>query len=223
MNEPVGRDLVAKENLVYQLYSMITEESLRAQLVEITYRNAKGRKYFSSYGILLEDPDQAAEKLGGKKCDECYGLSVEEFDRKNLDIVALFQFMVGNEDWSYAMSRNLKLVYFEDEKPMKLLPYDFDFSGLVNAPYAIPNQDLGMKDILQRKFQGVGTSTADLSAAIQLLQKKKPVLLQYIKMYPYLSKRSKTEIIDYINYFYAFIGSERSLQEIVDYRPGFSK
>jgi hypothetical protein len=47
----------------------------------------------------------------------------------------LFQFMIGNIDWSTTFEHNSKLMFRE---PQTFIPltYDFDMAGFVDAPYA---------------------------------------------------------------------------------------
>ena len=213
----IGRDLVAREYLAYQLYGILTNESLRTQLVEVTYRKPKGAKYASNYGILIEDADQAAKELGGKICDDCLGRSPEDFDKQNFDISSLFQFMIGNEDWSLLLGRNMEIVKFDSTEQLKLLPYDFDFSGFVNASYSIPNNDFGLTDCRQRVFMGAGETTKDLTVAIDIFKEKKSQILNYIENFPFLKKKSKADILDYVQSFYDFIEEERSLKGVVPY------
>lgn len=219
-----GKELVAKEQLVYELFEVITDESLRTQLVEVKYLDDKGRKFSTNYGILIEDADQAAKTMGGKICDNCMGRDFESFDRSNLDINALFQFMIGNEDWSYTMVRNIEVVKFdkEGEENLKMLPYDFDFSGFVNASYAIPNVDFGLTNCRQRFFLGEGETTNDIMDAINHFKEKEDAVYEHIKSYPYLKKRSKSELISYVSHFYEFIHEkEQSLTKVLDYHlPG---
>ena len=46
------------------------------------------------------------------------------------------------------MNRNVKLLTVIKSDNLPSVLYDFDFSGLVNAPYALPNKDLGQKKSL---------------------------------------------------------------------------
>ena len=212
-----GKDLVAREQLVYELYEILTRESLRTQLVEMIYRDEKGKKYASNYGILIEDADQCAKEMGGKICDNCIGRTPEKFDSLNFDIHALFQFMIGNEDWSSLLVRNIEVVKFDSLQPLKMVPYDFDFSGLVNASYAIPNQDFKLTNCRQRVFMGNKKSTTELSEAVSHFQSKKDQILDHIKNYPYLKGKSKADIRKYVNFFYDFLEQEQSLEAVVDY------
>jgi hypothetical protein len=94
----------------------------------------KANKKKSGYilkGILLEDIDHLAKRVGGKEFDRV--IHPMRLDTLNAIRNAFFQFMIGNNDYSVVMGHNRKALY-HDEKFL-IVPYDFDLSGLVNADY----------------------------------------------------------------------------------------
>ena len=61
----------------------------------------------------------------------------------------IFQYLVGNGDWSHTHFHNVKLMrvgfeYFP-------VPYDFDFTGFVDAPYATPPEGSGLDGVRDRR------------------------------------------------------------------------
>ena len=65
---------------------------------------------------------------------------------------AMFQFMIGNTDFSVAYQHNGKLLFVNKE--IIPLPYDFDMTGWVNPSYATVNQSLGIKSVRERVYRG---------------------------------------------------------------------
>ena len=61
--------------------------------------------------------------------------------------VALFEYMIGNLDWSVPVRHNIKLIVpKEDSNAIAFpVPYDFDYSGLVKTDYAIPPPELELR------------------------------------------------------------------------------
>ena len=55
------------------------------------------------------------------------------------DVLCLFEYMISNTDWNVSLLHNIKLIRKKDTKEIIVVPYDFDYSGLVNADYAVPN------------------------------------------------------------------------------------
>ena len=65
-----------------------------------------------------------------------------------IDRMAIFNYMIGNTDWSVPNQHNCKVLSDPNSARQNLgliVPYDFDYCGIVNAPYAIPHEDFGIK------------------------------------------------------------------------------
>lgn len=197
-----GDDAVLREYLAYKLYNQISGQSLRVQLAEVTYRDKNTNDKTTRYGILIEDSDQMAKRLGGKVCDECYNLPESAFNAQNLQIHALYQYMIGNTDWSIPMSRNLKVVNVKQSGEYVAVPYDFDFSGFVNASYAIPNVDYNLKTIRERAFLGSTNLSSEFQQAKEHFVNKRSELEYTINSFKVMSKKSRKDIIEYLDTFY---------------------
>ena len=62
--------------------------------------------------------------------------------------------MIGNTDWSSVdEGHNMELVKGPSETQWAV-PYDFDFSGIVDARYAAPDPRFSIKDVRQRFYRG---------------------------------------------------------------------
>ena len=59
--------------------------------------------------------------------------------------------MIGNTDWAVPNNHNVKLIYDKERKlaPPLVVPYDFDYSGLVDASYAVPNEVIGTEKVTE--------------------------------------------------------------------------
>lgn len=127
-------DLVVKEYLAYKLYEVLTPYHLKTKPVRITYIEEKGKRTREHQltGFLIEDMDNLEDRTGGKEVKR--PVHPRQQDAYHSVLQAFFQFMIGNTDYSTSKLHNEKLLY-TDEKILPV-PYDFDMSGLVNAPYA---------------------------------------------------------------------------------------
>ena len=213
-----GAENVYRELLIYKLFEIFTERSFRTQLVKVLYKDSESRRKIKGVGVLIEDEAQLAKRLDGDICDECFGLPDSVFNWESYQLNALFQFMIGNTDFSVPMARNLKLVQLDDSGETFVVPYDFDFSGLVNAPYCVPNVDYGMTSCRQRKFLGKAKSLQELTPALQTFKEKKSEVISFVSNFEYLSNYSRKDILAYIKSFYESLENEQFLTELVDYR-----
>ena len=128
-------DHVLLEYMVYKLYNIITPYSFQTRLARITYQDAKGvHPSVEEYAFFIEDDDDMAERIGGKGIIED-SVTSEEIARDPLTTLHMFQCMIGNLDWYVQSKKNMDIVDMGSEVPPIAVPYDFDFSEMVDAPY----------------------------------------------------------------------------------------
>ncbi len=200
-------EYLLREYLAYELYQTLSPYSLRAHLIKMAYVNKSTGKKTTSYAILVEDTDEMAERLNGEVCDNCYGLPRESFDGDNLYLQALFQYMIGNTDWSLEMNKNVKLLRLNETGLHVVIPYDFDFSGFVNAPYAVPDSKYSVKSVRERVWLGSAIDSGKWEVAKTAFQSKKKELMQKIFRCKGISAETRLEMSDYIESFYASLSS----------------
>lgn len=148
-----GIDLVLKEYLCYQLYETTTPYVLHTRLVNITLHDTSGKnKLMKLQGFIIEDDDDAARRLKAKvmHADQVNPFMLQDTCALRFD---LFQFMIGNTDYSTVYFHNTKVLR---TKAGVLLPvaYDFDMSGFVSAPYASVDPSLGITGVRDRVYRG---------------------------------------------------------------------
>ena len=150
-----GDDYVVREYLVYKMSNLLTPKSFRARLVEVTYEDSVRDKISDPlYGILLEEESQMAKRNGATAIDDKL-VRPEQTNREDYMKMAVFEYMIGNTDWSVEFRQNVKLI--ATTGPPMTVPYDFDHAGIVNAPYALPPQGLELSSTLQRRYLGICT------------------------------------------------------------------
>jgi len=192
LSDPLGDELVLREHLVYLLYQEVSPYAYRAQLVRITYIDNQGGPPLKRYGILLEDEDELAERYGMEICEDCYGFEEEDFERQASAVNQLFQQLIGNADWSLELQRNIKVLIREKDQSENLLfvPYDFDFSEVVNAPYQI-----------EEPMPFPQLTEADAAVA-QHFYRHRVDLEARVEHYSLLSKRARKQCSKRIEQFY---------------------
>lgn len=199
----LSKELILKEYLAYKLYNELTPYSFRVQLVKITYQDSgnEGRK-MKRWGFLIESTSQVEERLNGVECENSMGLPESDFHAGAENIQSMFQYMIGNSDWSLSMARNVKLIKLEKNQKVVPVPYDFDFSGLVGAPYAIPAPSLNLTNSKERVFLGNADSIPELNATESFFKTKKKGLMKTVNKFKWLSADSKIEIMEYLESFF---------------------
>ena len=208
--------LLIKEFLIYKIYNILEDKSFRVRLVKLNYQDSKNHmKSFSQLAFLIEDDKDLAARTGCIKKTKAQYLT-EQTDRALMTKVAVFEYMIGNGDWSVPNNHNIKLV-FNKESPLSLpyaIPYDFDHSGLVNASYALPQEELGNQSVTERVYRGFPRNMDELQASFDVFKSKKDKINSLINNCAYLTSRNKEEMIDYIEEFYKTINDRKKVQYI---------
>ena len=208
--------LVLKEYLIYKLYEELTNISFRTQLAEIEFVDTNNKwKPFTTYAFIIENQDEMATRLNAR-CSKPKRLRSKYIYADQLDKFNLFQFMIGNTDWSAVTSHNVRLIKCKDYPLPLPIAYDFDYSGLVNAPYAVHGKGIELDNITDRLFLGMCREEGVLEKQIPFFLEKKAAFLTIINDFPYLEKKDKAKMVDYLEEFYAILNHpKRFKREIV--------
>ncbi len=202
---------ILKEYLIYKIYNLHSEYSLRAQLVKIKYvQSGSGKKVYERMSILLEDDEELAKRTNSKIVEK-KNCSVDSIAIHNGTIQAMFQCMIGNADWSIKYMRNVKLVRPEPNSLLCTFPYDFDFSGFVSASYAIPNPDYKLSSTKQRIFLGKIHSDEEMRKVAKHFLNQKEATIQLCKDFKMLNRRCRKDVVKYLKSFYKILEDEENM------------
>ena len=196
LDDSLSQERMAREYLIYRMYQALSPYAFRAQLAQVKYLDVdRSKESKTNYGILLEDDLVLAHRMGLQQTDTI-NLSPGDFPEDMVDVHALFQYLIGNTDWNLIMSRNVDLLEEKGARRFVLIPYDFDFSGFVNASYAIPNPDYQLKSLRQRVY--LGGQPPSESARNKVLAQK-TAFIDLIRKSAFLSAAAKADCIGYLN------------------------
>jgi len=208
---------VLMEYLAYRMYNELTDKSFRVRLVQVTYEDTEeNRKPLTRYGFLIEDDELMALRNNGFYLDDHTGYHQESTDYSQILMMALFQYMIGNTDWSVPALHNIRLIATEESQLPFAVPYDFDFSGLVNTNYASPSPKLPIKTVRQRLYRGYCRPQEEVVTQVEVFQKKKDQFYALIKDMEPLSRVVRGNAIDYLNDFYKTISTEKRIRRAFD-------
>lgn len=204
--------LVLKEYLTYKMFNLLTDKSFRVRLTKVNFIDATNRrKPFQYYGFLIEDVDDMAKRNDCKEYD-VKNLNSELTDRQFMTLVNVFQYMIGNLDWSVPGAHNIKFMISRDSAGVRrpyAIPYDFDYSGLVDAPYAVPPENIGTSTVTERVYRGYARSQQEINDIVVLFKEKKAAIYALVNDFQPLDKKQKSKMISYLNEFYDTINTER--------------
>ncbi|MDQ6762403.1 MAG: hypothetical protein M3015_07225 [Bacteroidota bacterium] len=209
-------EALLKEYLIYKILNFLSPMSFRVRLLHITYKDSEEKvKSFTQYAFLIEDEHSLVERNNCKEVKKT-DLYTEETNREQMTFVSLFQYMIGNTDWSVYKCHNIKLMVSKNDTLSRpyAIPYDFDYSGFVNIGYAVPAEELGLESVRQRMYRGFARGYDELQAVIDVFKEKKESIFYYIDHFELCSTRCKKDMTSYLNQFYNIISNNKSVESI---------
>ena len=203
------------EYVVYKTYNQLTDYSYRVRLVNIIYQDTE--QYYNDIhkaGFLIEDEDFLAARIGGTITERRIW-SPDSCEQKTVDLLSLFQFMIGNTDWWIHTRHNIDIVSLRSNELIPI-PFDFDYSGIINAPYAIPSQQLPIRSVRERFFKGSCKSYTEYEKTIDLFNNKKSSIFSLIENADFLDNRFKRISTKYIEDFYEIINDQSKFSKYLN-------
>jgi len=196
-----------REYLGHQLYQVLTEQSIRTRLVRISYPNpGQFSRTILNYAFFSEHFDAVAARNGAERLPRG-SFNHELLDTHSADVLALYQFMIGNTDWSIARERNTILIQTPEGKQVPV-PYDLDMSGLVNAHYAGPAPTLPIDSVRDRYYLGYCHPDLDWEALFDEFRQQQQSILQTLDNIPGLDKNSVRSTRRFLDKFFDLLNSE---------------
>ena len=202
-----------REYLIYKMYNIITENSFRVKLVNVNYVDAQNDfKPEKRYSFLIEDTDEMADRLKAKEINK-YEVSPDSCSSFDYDVLCMFQFMISNTDWNIQLLHNIKLIKKKKTDEIIVVPYDFDYSGMVNAEYSVPNPDYDQYGVRHRIYIGDYPTEEEVSKVIQLYLDKEQDLYKLINDFELLDKGYRKDMIKFLNKFYKLLRKPKKIKK----------
>jgi hypothetical protein len=208
---------VITEYLIYKSFNLLTENSYHARLADITYVAQDGETMFRHYGFFIEANKRLAKRIDRKRWRSDV-IDATRLDRRHLNLVSLFQFMIGNTDWSATHGsdneccHNGKLFGEPEGNENLYIPYDFDMTGLVNPEYAATPVELKLDSIRERRYRGYCRNNEFLDQNITLFNEKREAITGLFESSPWLTKAASKKKISYIKKFYKLINDPKRVK-----------
>jgi len=206
--------LVLMEYLVYKIYNLLTDMSFRVRLAQTTYQDQNKKiKPITQYAFFIEDVDELAKR---NSCKEFKNVTSSVYsNRRQTTLMNIFQYMIGNTDWSVPNYHNIKLIHpvADSTAYPYIIPYDFDFSGLVNASYAFPNHELfTIEKVTDRFYRGLPRPPEEVEVVLEIFKNAKEKIMQLISGFELLPSDSRQTMISYLEEFYETINNKKKVE-----------
>ena len=218
--------VVFREYLAYRLFRELTDISYGVRLFRIRYVDMQNSRQNTRYGFVIEDKKAVAER-NALHIAKVKRLSEEDYDPASQNLVHLFEFMVGNTEYSLvnpepgkSCCHNSDVLSATSGPPYIALPFDFDFAGLVNAPYAEPNPRYQLPSVRNRLYRAPCSNNASLPETIELFERKRASLFRVIDELAETSSTARHALRwprNYIEEFFDIIADpDRVQKELVE-------
>jgi hypothetical protein len=192
---------VLREYLAYRAHNLVTPLSFRPRLARVRYVESRDTtRVAERWGFLLESERELADRLGGKLLDEQRGALFEHLADGAPPLLALWEYFIGNTDWSLAALHNVRLV--ATDTGTFAIPYDFDFSGLVDTPYSAPDSRLPIRSVRERLWRGPCLSAAAIAPVLARFVAQRGAIRALYDSLPGLDARYARNAVRYIDQFY---------------------
>lgn len=217
-NGSAGEQNLLEEYAAYRIFSLLSDAAYRVRLLRIDYFDDEDGTVESArqnYGFVIETTTQLAERLGGEKL-EIPGVVLSRLNKEQAALVYVFQYLIGSTDWSLVLAEgDTKCCHngdlIEAHGEIYLIPYDFDLSGLVNAPYAKPHPSLRLPSVRTRLYRGYCTESAALRSAIQKVNSREQEVYQVVNDLPGFDEKQRKRALKYLSAYYKKSGDEEKL------------
>jgi hypothetical protein len=201
----INEDYVLREYLAYKLFNVLTDTSFRVRLVAINYVDTqKKRKPIKQYAFFIEPLEMLCARTN------CLPIKLRTLNQKSIiprimDRLSIFNYMIGNYDWSVPGQHNVAVIKSLSYEPSGLgiaIPHDFDWTGLVNPTYAIPTEEIGTENVRERLFVGICRSKEVFKNELEMFREKRNDFFKVINDFSYVTNQTKKDINVYLDGFF---------------------
>ncbi|HEY2848452.1 MAG TPA: hypothetical protein VGI97_01145 [Gemmatimonadaceae bacterium] len=203
---------ILQEYAVYRAYAALTDASFRTRLLHLTYRDSAGKVApITTWAFLIEDVDDVAIRLHTKQLTTT-GAHFEDLETGPLSLLSMFEYFIGNTDWSIGALHNLALL---QDSTARVTPvaFDFDWTGAVNARYAFPDKSLPIHSVTDRLYRGNCLTPEQFKNVVDRFRAKRAEIDAIFTTLPQLAPDRVKEMRKFYDDFWKRTDDPRGLQK----------
>lgn len=165
---------VLQEYNIYRVQRLLTPLSYNVRLARVTYVDSEKKDTVARRWAFVQEQDEPFASRIGATLVTTQGAGPADLAPYESAFAGVFQYLIGNSDFSIRALHNIVLVY-KDEQYLPV-PRDFDWSGAVNARYAKPNEILGIRTVRQRIMRGYCAPPEEYEKVFALFREKREAI-----------------------------------------------
>lgn len=202
---------------VYRVYQRISPMYFRTRLARFTYKDSAAKtEDVTSWGFFVEDDKEVAKEFN-TSTEKAKGALFDQLDQPQLIATTLFEYMVGNTDYSVSARHNIALMRDSTAMIIRPVAYDFDWSAAVGTRYAFPAEKLGLKTIYDRLYRGPCLTVAKWQPHLSAFLAARPAIDSIYNSIPGLEPKRIKTALEWYGEFYKTLADPRAFKrDLVD-------
>lgn len=217
MKQKDFQDYVLKEYLAYKIYNIISPYSFKVRLLHITYIDTgRSKREMQGWAFVIEPIELLARRVDARIVEN-EELAMARMNAGIMDRLALYYYMIGNTDFSITGMHNVKIIMLNQPGPTGYIPipYDFDFTGFVNALYARPAENVPIEKVTERYFLGMCRTDAIYKLVIDEFKGNSKEVHQLLQSFEYMNIDQKIEMLLFLEEFHNEIADEAFIDKYI--------
>ncbi len=199
----------------YRSYQILHEAAPRTRLARITWQDSSARtKPVTVLAFFIELDEEVAKEVSVTLRENMKGARFRDVEQRTLQSLSLFEFMVGNPDWSLGALHNIYLLQ-DSVGIVTPVAYDWDWSGLVNTRYSFPDASLPIRSVTERHYMGPCHTLPEWAPMLTHFREQKPRLDAVWDAIPELTPKRREQAVEYLAGFWRIIDSPREFGNTV--------
>lgn len=211
------------EYIAYRIFNAVTDSSFRVRLMRVTYVDTdKKDSERTELAFLIEHKSQLAKRIG-LEANEAEATEIALLDPRHTNLSSIYQYLIANTDFSPKRAApgepccHNYMLFGAEEGRILPIPYDFDMSGFVDAPYAEPNERFKLRSVRQRLYRGRCRNNEYVGASIQTFLDNRSAIYDLVNSNELYRAGTRKDTLRFLNEFYDVISNPKRVQSrIVD-------
>jgi len=215
---PGFQQYVLLEYATYRLYNLLSPMSFRTRLAQVDYVEENGRTNISRLGFFIEDLRDVAGRNDMKEAQVGARIPVANLNPADAARFGVFEYLISNLDWAMqagpagdACCHNSRLISANAGPPFTTVPYDFDYSGLVDAPYAAPPEGINVSSVKVRRYRGFCRHNAEALKAAADIRAQQPAMLAVFAQIPQMAESTRRKATAFLTKSFSDIATDAAV------------
>jgi len=185
----------------------MSPQSYRVRLLRVRYEDTDGKQprlHEPQFGFVIESDEGLARRLKGR-VEKTEAVRFSELDAEQAAAVSLFQYAIGNNDWSFVTAENddtccHNVDLLRVDGRLFPVPYDFDLAAMTRANYRMRNR---MNVSTRREYSGYCLVSGDsLRRAMAGLTRRQGEVMTVLGEVPALAERNRDRRLSFAAAFF---------------------